>query len=103
MDQLIAEGIDFKTVSKAFDDAADRKEKRDTAKITEARANVLQALRKYTMALYGTVDEEIMKEFEDTLITMEKMHRKPTSFKMQVEDGKIDDAKLEKFLKALGY
>ena len=103
MDEFVCQGIDFKTLSKAYDDAADRKEKRDTAKIADARMNVLQALRKYTIALYGTVDETIMKEFEDTLITMEKMNKKPTTFSMKVEDGELDDAKLKKFLKALCY
>lgn len=103
MDQLIAGGVDFKTLSRAFDDAADRKQKKDTAAIEQARANVMQALRKYCTVLYGSVDETIMAEFETTLKGLEKTTRKPNTFKMEMKSGDLDDAKLERFLKALGY
>ena len=103
MDELIKSGVDFKTLSKAFDDAADRKAKKDNAAIEQARLNVLQALRKYMTVLYGEVDDAILKEFEDTLKGLEKISGKPNSFSVKMEQDKVDDAKLEKFLKALGY
>lgn len=100
MDELIKQGVDFKALSKAYDDAADRKNKRDTAAIETARANVLQALRKYVTVLYGGVDETIMKEFETTLKGMEGYRKAPTTFSMSMGLSD-DDAKLEKFLKSL--
>ena len=104
MDQLIAGGVDFKTLSKAYDDAADRKEKRDTAKIAEAHANIMQAVRKYTLALYGEVDEDVVKEFETTLNGLEKLTRKPTSFSVKMQDSnQLDEEKLRKFLKSFSF
>jgi len=103
MDDLINQGIDFKTLSKAYDNAADRK--KDAIKITEARANVMQALRKYVTVLYGSCDEEIMNEFESTLKGLEQMSGKPTSFKMEMGQKKnesdVDEEKLRKFLEAM--
>ena len=84
MDEFVRQGIDFKTLSKAFDDAADRKAKKDNAVTEEARANVLQALRKYLTVLYGSVDKAIMDEFESTLVSLEKLSKKPTSFSMKM-------------------
>ena len=55
MDELVKSGVSFKELSKAYDDAADRKEKRDSAAVESARANVMQALRKYCTVLYGEV------------------------------------------------
>lgn len=102
MDELIKSGIDFKTLNKAYDEAAARKEKKDNAATEQARLNVLQALRKYMTVLYGEVDDYILKEFEDTLKSLEKISKKPTSFSMKMTDSS-DDEKLTKFLKALGY
>ena len=102
MDQLIAQGIDFKSISKAYDDAADRKQKKDNAAIETARANVLQALRKYCTILYGEVDDTIMNEFETTLKGLEKIGR-PNTFhvEMNKSDDEVDEAKLRRFLEAM--
>ena len=103
MDQLIAQGIDFKSISKAYDDAADRKQKKDNAAIETARLNVLQALRKYCTILYGEVDDTIMNEFETTLKGLEKIGRKPNNFhvEMKSNDAEVDEAKLRRFLEAM--
>lgn len=106
MDQLIAQGIDFKSLSKAYDDAADRKQKRDTVAVETARANVMQALRKYTIALYGECDEEIMAEFETTLKGLEVMANsmnKPNTWKVEFKskDNKSDEETLRRFLEAI--
>ena len=98
MDQIIAEGLDLKAVTKAFEDAVDRKRKNTAT--TEARKNVLQALRKYCMILYGAVDEGTMNEFEKTLIKMEKAAGTLGTMTKEVQS---DDEKLERFLKAMGY
>lgn len=103
MDQLIAQGVDFKSISKAYDDAADRKQKKDNAAIETARANVMQALRKYTIALYGECDEDIMAEFETTLKGLEKTAKKPNTFHMEMKSGDLDEEKLRKFLRGIAF
>lgn len=103
MDQLIAEGVSFEKLSKAFDDAHDRKVKRDTAAIETARANVMQTLRKYLLALYGECDEAIMAEFETTLKGLEKTVKKPNTFHMSMNSGDVDEEKLKKFLKSIAW
>lgn len=102
MDQLIGQGVDFKTLSKAFDDAVDRKTAKDTQAVEAARANVMQALRKYCTILYGAVDEQIMAEFEQTLKGLEKFG-KPNTFKVEMkkDDESVDEEKLRKFLRAM--
>ena len=103
MDQLVREQLTAEEVSQAYKAALDR----DYAKraIEPARANVMQALRKYVTILYGSCDEEIMNEFESTLKDLEQVCGKPTSFKMGVTKTKsqdeVDEAKLRRFLEAI--
>ena len=103
MDELVKSGVSFKELSKAFDEAADRKSKKDSEAVEKERLNVLQALRKYCTALYGSVDEKIMEEFENTLKGLEKFGAKPNKFHMSMEKSSADadDEKLRKFLKTM--
>ena len=103
MDELVKSGVSFKELSKAYDDAADRKEKRDSAAVETARANVMQALRKYCTVLYGAVDDTIMTEFETTLKGLEKTVNKPNTFHMEMKSGDLDEEKLRKFLKSIAW
>ena len=101
MDELVKSGISFNEVSKAFDDAVDRKSKKDNEEaIGKERLNVLQALRKYCMALYGSVDEKIMAEFASTLKELEKIG-KPTTFKMEMSKGSSDDERIRRWIDSM--
>ena len=98
--QLIESGATLDDVKSAYT-AAEAANKRKN-KIAETRLGVLQSLRKYTTALYGSVDEDIMKEFEATLVGMEKLVDKPNNFHVEMKSGDVDDERLRKFIKAMG-
>lgn len=99
MDELLAGGVSLDTIKASYKEAEARKKSNEQIEV--ARANVLQALRKYIVVLYGTADEQIMSEFEQTLKGLEKFAKAPKKFSMSVSDS--DDEKLEKWLKSLKW
>ena len=71
--------------------------------ITDKRSKVLGALTEYFIAVFGKADMDLVKEFENELITIEgKVAESPDEPKYTVKKIKIDDVtddeKLRKFI-----
>ena len=106
MDDLIS-----KYSEKDIQDALTRatKKKKDNlkkAEITDARSKVLAALTQYFIAVFGKVDKDLVKEFENELITIEREFAESSDgsgkeVKTYVCDNATDDEKLKKFIDGL--
>lgn len=103
MDDLIS-----KYSEKDIQDALTRatKKKKDNlkkAEITDARSKVLAALTQYFIAVFGKADKDLVKEFENELITIEGKVAESSGepekkVKTMVIDDATDDEKLRRFV-----
>lgn len=106
MDELI-DSYNLEDISKAYQKACDRAAtKAKNKEITDARSKVLAALTQYFIAVFGKVDKDLVKEFENELITIEREFAESSDEPVKkVKTVKIDDAtddeKLRKFLEDL--
>ena len=73
MEELAAAGATAEEMLQIFYMAQDRAAAK--SKICKERDKVLNALRDYFMCLCGDIDEEVMKEFEQGLIELEKIYK----------------------------
>lgn len=106
MDELI-DSYNLEDISKAYQKACDRAAtKAKNKEITDARSKVLAALTQYFIAVFGKVDKDLVKEFENELITIEKeitesSDESDKKVKTYVCDDATDDEKLRKFVDEL--
>ena len=73
------------------------------AEVTDKRSKVLAALSDYFIAVWGKVDQDLIKEFEKELITIERKNAETSDepkkkVKTMVIDSSTDDEKLRKFI-----
>ena len=98
MDDLIKHGFNFDDVSKAYDKAYDKvKTQEKEKKVADARSKVLASLTNYFIAVWGKADKDLIKEFEDQLIDIEKAG----ADNIEKKTEKSDDEKLREFIEDL--
>ena len=107
MNGLVEYGFSFDDVSKAYDKAYDKvKSQEKEKKIADARSKVLASLTNYFIAVWGKADKNLIKEFENQLIDIEKKAGTPVRG-LRAQSGVADevvnddDEKLRKFLEDL--
>ena len=106
MDELI-DSYNLEDISKAYQKACDRAAtKAKNKEITDARSKVLAALTQYFIAVFGKVDKDLVKEFENELITIERKNAETSDepkkkVKTMVIDSSTDDEKLRRFVDEL--
>lgn len=103
MNDLVKYGFSFDDVSKAYDKAYDKaKAQEKEKKVADARSKVLASLTEYFIAVWGKVDKDLIKEFENQLIDIEKKAGTPDEPEKKVKtiviDNSTDDEKLRKFI-----
>ena len=106
MDDLISKYSE-KDIQDALTRAAKKKQNSlKKAEITDARSKVLAALTQYFIVVFGKADKELIKEFENELITIEGKNAGSSDesvkkVKTMVIDDATDDEKLRKFIDEL--
>ena len=112
MNGLVEYGFSFDDVSKAYNKAYDKaKAQEKEKKVADARSKVLASLTNYFIAVWGKADKDLIKEFENQLIDIEKKAGTPvrglraqSGVADEVMVDKDDDEKLRKFIEdLLGY
>lgn len=106
MDELLKEGVeecDLRSAyAKAKKRAIDNKRQLD---ITDKRSKVLAALTDYFITVFGKADKDLVDEFEQELIKIEKKADAPARglrAKSGIADEVVtDDEKLRKFIDEL--
>ena len=99
MNDLVKYGFSFDDVSKAYDKAYDKaKAQEKEKKIADARSKVLASLTNYFIAVWGKADKDLIKEFENQLIDIEK---KAGAGNIDKKAEKTDDEKLREFIEDL--
>ncbi len=109
MNDLVKYGFSLNDVTKAYDKAYDKvKAQEKEKKIADARSKVLASLTNYFIAVWGKADKDLIKEFENQLIDIEKKAGTPDESEKKVKtmviNDSTDDEKLRKFIEdLLGY
>jgi hypothetical protein len=105
MDDLIKEYSEDQ-IRNAYGNAVKRQITQEKEKkIADARSKVLASLTNYFIAVWGKADKDLIKEFENQLIDIEKKAGAPDEsekkIKTMVIDNSTDDEKLRKFIEDL--
>lgn len=106
MNTLVESGLSLDDVSKAYNKAYDKvKAQEKEKKVADARSKVLASLTNYFIAVWGKADKDLIKEFENQLIDIEKKAGTPDESEKKVKtmviDDSTDDEKLRKFIEDL--
>lgn len=108
MNTLVESGLSLDDVSKAYNKAYDKvKAQEKEKKVADARSKVLASLTNYFIAVWGKADKDLIKEFENQLIDIEKKAGTPVRG-LRAQSGVADevmvnddDEKLRKFIEDL--